>query len=61
MWEKEHVERKQASGRWQMGIKGMGVWQVSAKRGLSAKKGKGKGKAALHDITPLLRFIILDD
>ena len=32
-----------------------------SKEGLGTKKGKGEGKAAFHDITPLLRFIILDD
>ena len=38
-------KRERASGKRQMGIKGMGVWQVSAKRGLGAKKGKEEGKS----------------
>jgi len=54
MWEKEHVERKWASGRQQMGVKGMGIRQVSAKRELGAKKGRDKGKAALHDMAYMM-------
>ena len=45
MWEQEHVERNQVSGRRQMGVKGVSVCQVSAKRKLGAKKGKDRGKS----------------
>ena len=48
------MEKERASGKQQMGIKEQASNKWASKGELGTKKEKGEGKAALHDITPLL-------
>jgi len=55
----EKGNRRLVSVKWALRRWAFNKW--ASKGELGAKKGKEEGKAALHDITPLLRFIVLDD
>ena len=57
MWERDHVEKERASGKRQMSVKEQASTKWASKGDLGAKKGKGEGKAALHDTFPLVSYV----